>query len=197
MSFTSAVALLLGVCALPVAALAQGNAAELGFHYAYNSLAASNENGASFYGEYFLKGTSPHLHGQDRLGLIGEFGGSGIASGSLYTYLAGIRFNTEWKKSHLVLHSEYKAGGAHARVNGVNSAGANVSFSRNSFALGIAGVGLDLRLGQHYVLTLLQTDFPAMEVPDAATDISHWSGDLRVSAGIGYRFGSKPFGSKP
>jgi len=61
MSFTDRVACLLIVCALPVAALAQGNAdtstpaaAEVGFHYAYNSLVASNENGASLYGEYFL-----------------------------------------------------------------------------------------------------------------------------------------------
>ena len=54
------------VCVLflaPVAAIAQAlPAAEVGFHYAYNSVGVSNENGAAVYGEYFFKGSSAHLH---------------------------------------------------------------------------------------------------------------------------------------
>ena len=189
MSYTNLLVWCVGVCALPFAAMAQDSAGEVGVHYAYNSLIQSNQYGASVYGEYFFKGTSPHLRGLDMLSLIGEFGGSGSGSGSLYTYLFGVRFNTEWRKSHLVLHAEYKVGGAHVRVNGVNAAGANASFTRNSIAVGIVGVGLDLRVGQHFVITLLQSDFPALEVPDLPSGVSHWSGELRVSAGIGFRFG--------
>jgi hypothetical protein len=171
------------VCVLflaPVAAIAQApSAAEVGFHYAYNSLAVSNENGAGVYGEYFLK---------HRLGLIGEFDGAGSGSGSLYTYLFGFRLNNEWRKSHLVLHADYKAGGARVRVNGVTATGSNASFVRNSFAWDIAGVGLDLRIGHHCVVTLIQTDFPAMEVPAFVSGAASWSGDLRISGGIGFRF---------
>jgi hypothetical protein len=193
MSLVRVSALLLGVCVLPLAAQAQGNDAdpapsyEVGFHYAYNSTGESNENGASVYGEYFFKGSAAHLRGRGSFGLIADFSGSGSASGSLYTYLVGIRLNAEWQKSHLVLHSDYKLGAAHVRVNGVNSAGANTSFVRHRFAVDLPAVGLDLRIG-HYVITLLQTDFPAMEVPAFAGGSNSWMGDLRVSAGVGYRF---------
>jgi hypothetical protein len=189
MSYTNRLVWCVGVCALPFAAMAQDSAGEVGVHYAYNSLIQSNQNGASVYGEYFLKGAFPHLHGENTLSLIGDFGGSGGGNGSLYTYLFGVRFNTEWRKPHLVLHAEYKVGGAHVRVHGANAAGANASFTRNSIAVGIVGVGLDLRVGQHFVITLLQSDFPALEVPDLPSGVSHWSGELRVSAGIGFRFG--------
>ena len=189
MSYTNLLVWCVGVCLMPMAAMAQDSGGELGFHYAYNSLSQSNQNGASVYGEYFFKGTSPHLRGLDMLSLIGEFGGSGSGSGSLYTYLFGVRFNTEWRKPHLVLHAEYKVGGAHVRVHGANAAGANASFTRNSIAVGIVGVGVDLRVGRHCVMTLLQSDFPAMEAPDLPSGTSHWQDDLRVSAGIGFRFG--------
>ncbi len=189
MSYTNLLVWCVGVCALPIAAMAQDSAGEVGVHYAYNSLSQSNENGAYLYGEYFLKRSFPHLNGENMLSLIGDFGGSGSGSGSLYTYLFGVRFNSEWRKPHLILHAEYKVGGAHVRVDGANAAGAIVSFRRNSIAVGIVGVGLDLRVGRHCVITLLQSDFPAMEVPDIPSGVSHWSGDLRVSGGIGFRFG--------
>jgi hypothetical protein len=164
--------------ALSAGGLAQENA-EVGFHYAYNSVAVSNENGAGVYGEYFLN---------HRVGVIGEFGGSGSGSGSLYTYLFGLRLNREWQKSHLVLHADYKAGGARVRVNGVSMTGSNASFERNSFAWDIAGVGLDLRLGHHYVVTLLQADFPVLEVPAFMSGAARWQSDMRISGGIGFRF---------
>jgi len=181
--------LFLAVCAWTVSAFAQENlAAEAGFHYAYNSVAESNENGASMYGAYFFKSSSTHLQGRSRFGPIGEFSGSGSGSGSLYTYLFGIRLNTEWQKSHLVLHADYKAGGARVRVNGVTATGSNALFVRNSFSWDISGVGLDLRIGHHYVVTLLQADFPAMEVPAFVSGSSAWKGDMRLSGGIGHRF---------
>jgi hypothetical protein len=187
MNTATVCSLFLALCVGPVAAIAQENA-EVGFHYAYHSVAVSNENGAAVYGEYFLKRNSPHLHGRSTVGVIGEFDGSGSGSGSLYTYLFGVRLNTEWRKSHLVLHADYKAGGAHVRVNGVTAMGSSASFVRNSFAWDIAGVGLDLRIGHHFVVTLLQTDFPAMEVPASVSGVASWQGDMRISGGIGFRF---------
>jgi hypothetical protein len=184
MTIATVCSLFLAVCAVPVAAIAQAPAAaEIGFHYAYNSVSLSNENGAGVYGEYFLK---------RRVGVIGEFDGSGGGSGSLYTYLFGIRLNTEWRKSHLVLHADYKAGGAHVRVNGIIATGSGASFVRNSFAWDIAGVGLDLRIGHHFVVTLLQADFPVMEVPAFISGAPSWSSDMRISGGIGFRFDRGP-----
>jgi hypothetical protein len=47
MSITTVCSLFLVVCAAPVAAIAQTpSAAEIGFHYAYNSVSLSNEYGA-------------------------------------------------------------------------------------------------------------------------------------------------------
>jgi len=192
----------LGVCAFCSCALAQTNpdtpepTGELGFHYAYNSLQTSqtgesNQSGGSVYSEYFFRGTNPHFRGRSRFGLIADFSGSGSGSGSLYTFMFGPRLSTEWRKSHLVLYAEYKIGASHVRVNGVNAAGSQVSLTRNGFAWEFANVGLDLRVGQHYVVTLLQTEFLSTPVPDVASGGSHWQPDMRVSAGIGYRFGDR------
>lgn len=183
---------------LPVAAMAQASAAmpvaEVGFEYAYNSLLTSasgesNQSGASVYGQYFFK-RREGPHGRSMLGIIADFSGSGSNSGSLYTYMFGPRFNVEWRKSHLVLHGEYEIGGAHIRVNGENLAGSDVSAARNSFAWGTAN-GLDLVVARRYVVTLLQGEFLTAEVPDVASGGSHWRGDMRISAGIGFRLGER------
>jgi hypothetical protein len=170
--------------------------AEMGFQYAYNSLLTSesgesNQSGGSVYGEYYFKGASEHLHGRGLFGLVGNFSGSGSNSGSLYTYMFGPRGSTEWRKSHLVLHGEYKIGGAHVRVNGVNAAGSNTSVARNSFAWGIASAGLDVVVAKHYVVTLVQSDFLSVEVPDIVTGNSHWRGEMRILGGLGFRFGQR------
>jgi hypothetical protein len=73
-------------------------------------------------------------------------------------------------------------------VNGVAATGSNVSFVRNGFAWDIAGVGLDLRIGHHYVVTLLQANFPVMEVPAFVSGAASWQSDMRISGGIGFRF---------
>jgi hypothetical protein len=185
---------------LSAVALAQGSAsmpvAEVGFQYAYNSLTTSesgesNQSGGSVYGQYFFKQNTPRWHGRSMLSIIANFSGSASNSGSLYTYMFGPRFNIEWRKSHLVVHGEYKIGGAHVRVNGENSAGSEVSVARNSFAWGGAASGLDLVLARYYVVTLLQADFLGAEVPNVATGASHWQPDMRISAGVGFRLGQR------
>ncbi len=195
MSFGRAFMRWWGFFAFSAVAMAQAPIGELGFHYAYNSLMTSgsgesNQSGASVYGEYFFPTTATHW-GTSRFGLIADFSGSGSGSGSLYTFMFGPRFSTEWRKSHLVLHGEYKIGASHVRVNGVNAAGSQVSLTRNGFALEFADVGLDVRVGQHYVVTLLQSEFLSTPVPDVGTGGSHWQPDMRISGGIGYRFGDR------
>jgi hypothetical protein len=97
----------------------------------------------------------------------------------------------EWRKSHLVGYGKYKIGGAHVGVNGATPAGLEASVTRNSFVWGFAGTGLDLLLAQHYVVTLFKADFLNIEVPDVVSGSSHWRADIRISAGVWFRFGQK------
>ena len=193
-----AAAAVLGACLFPALVAAQGTdpspVAEVGVRYAYNSLLTSgsgesNQSGGSVYGQYFFKRSAQRWRGTSRLGLVADFTASGSGSGRLYTYMFGPRFSLEWQKSHLVLHGEYKIGGAHVRVNGVTPAGSDVSLVKNGFAWGIAAVGLDLLVKRHYVVTLIQSESSSAEVPDLTSGTAHWRGDTRVSADVGFRFG--------
>jgi hypothetical protein len=193
-----AAAAVLGACLFPALVAAQGTdpspVAEVGVRYAYNSLlisdtGESNQSGGSVYGQYFFKRSAQKWQGTSRFSLVADFTASGSGSGRLSTYMFGPRFSTEWRKSHLVLHGEYKIGGAHARVNGVTPAGSEVSLVKNGFALGIAAVGLDLLIKRHYVVTLIQSESALTQVPDLTSGTARWRGDTRVSAGLGFRFG--------
>jgi hypothetical protein len=168
---------------------------EVGVQWAYNNLDASTtglsvQNGGSIYGQYFLEQTGRRWHGRRMLGLVGEFSGSGSQSGSLYSYLFGPRFSTEWRKPHLVLHGEYKIGGDRVRVNGVTPAGVQVSAVRNSFAWGVASAGLDAVVARRYIGHLIQSDFLSLDAPQFPGGGSR-RGDMRVSAGIGIRLGQR------
>ena len=189
----------LGVCALSAAAMAQGSdsmsVAEMGLQFAHNELTTSasdvsHQNGGSLYGQYFFKQTSRMWHERSMLGIVADFSGSDSGSGSLYTYLFGPRVSTEWRKSLLVLHFEYKIGGAHVRLNGTSLTGSDASIARNSFAWGAASGGLDLVVADRYVVTLFQDDFVNV-VPNVTLGSSRWQGEARISAGFGFRFGQR------
>lgn len=192
MSYPNLLVRLLGVCALPLAALAQENAGEVGIHYAYNSLDSTNENGASVYGEYFFKAAFRTSTRKTRSVWSATSADRAVAAAASIRICLELASTPNGASRIWFFMPSTKSGGAHVRVNGANAEGANVSFARNSFALGIVGVGLDLRVGQRCVITLLQSDFPALEVPDIPSGVSHWSGDLRVSGGVGFRFGGRP-----
>ena len=149
---------------------------EAGVNYTYNTIATSdssdsNQSGASLHAEYFFQRSAAAWGGRSELGINGEFGGSGNTSGRLYTYLFGPRWGVEWR--HLNLYGGVAAGGAHV-------------FASNSFAVATTS-GLNLLLGQHFVLRLIQVDELGFEVPDPATGRSHWRGDMRLSGGIAFR----------
>jgi hypothetical protein len=189
----------LGTGVFSIGALAQGSfsmpVAEVGFHFSHHEVTTfasdvSHQNGGSVYGQYFFKQTGRMWHGRSMLGVVAEFGGSGSTSGRLYTYLFGPRLSTEWRKSHLVLYAEYKIGGAHVRLNGVGQAGPDASVTGNSFAWGVAGLGLDRVIVRRYVMTLCQVDFVNL-VPSVRSGSSHLQGEARISAGFGFRFGQR------
>jgi len=199
MSLLNYCLLSLGVCAFSGAATAQDDStplAEAGVQWVYNNLETSstggwsNQNGASLYGQYFFKSAGRVLHARTTLGIVADLSGSASRSGSLYTYLFGPRVNMEWRKSHLVFHAEYKLGGDHVRVNGLTQGGPNIFVTRNSFTGGGVGDGLDVVVSHHYVVSLFQIDFLDVDVPHFSGG-GHWEADMRISAGISYRFGQR------
>ena len=134
------------------------------------------------------EGLGGHCTGKAVSGVAARFDGSGSQSDSLYSGMAGPRFGIEWRKSHLLWFGEYLGGDAQARVAGESQT--TSSFSRNSFVWG-SGTGLQLVLARRYTVTLLHLDALNLEAPDVVTGHSHWRGDLRYSAGVGYRFERK------
>ncbi len=131
----------------------------------------------------------PRWGGQDYSGITAEFAGTGNASARLYTYQVGWRLGTEWR--HFDLYTSLMVGGARVVTWGLSNAGVPVSLVRNSFASSITTTGLDLLLGQHYAVKLIEIDFPIVMVPYPSTGHGSWIGDDRASAGIAYRFGRR------
>ncbi len=166
---------------------------QAGLNYAYNAFAAgpaqANQSGASISGEYFFKWVRPRWGGRDEWGISAEFAGSASGRASLYTYLFGPRWGNEWR--HIRWYGGIAAGGARVSVNGVDQAGAPVSFTRDTPAVSFAQVGVELLFGTRYVVKLLQADDLAFQVPDPATGQPHWRGGLRASGGFAFRFGRR------
>ncbi len=166
---------------------------EIGINYSYNQLSTfgpdtSHENGGSVYGEYlFSPVPSRTLHAMGSLGLVAEFSGSGAPSGQFYSLLIGPRFNFEWRKSHLNAWGEFNGSVSHASAYAGALAG---QISRTGFFFGAAD-GLDLVLKQRYLVHLFQIEFAAVKLPAVPPGSGSGGGDLRVSAGFGYRFGER------
>ncbi len=64
------------------------------------------------------------------------------------------------------------------------------SLAQGSFVIG-AAYALQYRASDHYVVTLFRVEPLSLEVPDPASGRGHWRSNLRVTAGIGFRFGEK------
>ncbi len=166
---------------------------EIGVDYSYNQLDTfgsnvPHESGGSVYGE-FLSRPSPSrlLRGMSTIGLVAEFSGSGAASGRFYSYLAGLRFNNEWHKSHLNAWAEFALAGAHASVNQPPVAGSGSLISRNGVNIAVAD-GVDLVLKQRYMVHLFQVEFVFVKLPAIPPGSGNGGADLRISGGFGYRF---------
>ncbi len=173
-------------CAAGFMAMAQdtGPAGEIGVNYAYNQLdlsdsTVSHQNGGSVYGEYYFHPAhSAFLHATSELGIVGEFSGSGAGSARFYSYLFGPRFNYEWRKTHLGAWGEFEIGAERTTINGT------AIYNKSNFSFGVAD-GLDFIASRHYVVHLFQIEFASASIRSTHQD------DMRLSAGIGFRFGEK------
>ena len=155
---------------------------EVGLNYSWLHVNAASYdyqrtgNGGSGYFEYNLNSA---------VGLVGDFGGyansrAGI-NDRLLTYMFGPRFN--WRHSRLTPYAQFLFGGAYLWNN------PNYSTTQNAFATA-AGGGVDYRLTDHIAIKPIQVEYVMTQINSAPGFGSHQN-DLRYSAGVVFRLGSK------
>jgi peptidoglycan-associated lipoprotein len=111
--------------------------------------------------------------------------GAGGADLTLVSYLAGARYS--WHhSSRLVPFGELLLGGAHA--SGSLTPGAfGGPGTPNAFAMTTGG-GLDIRLNRRWAIRVFQADY---FFTDFVNGVNDHQNNLRISAGLLYRFGGK------
>jgi hypothetical protein len=159
-------------------------AAEVGLNYSFvhrnseQGLNHFNQNGGSGYFEYNLNRT---------VGLVGDLGGysNGNFDRKTFSYLFGPRLN--WRMSRMVPYVQFLFGGAYewGVINGTG-----ISTTQNGFAMA-AGGGLDVNITHHIAFKPLQVEYFMSQLPQLATNLNSAQNNLRYSAGVVYRFGSK------
>jgi opacity protein-like surface antigen len=155
---------------------------EVGVNYSWLHVNSANSdyqrtgNGGSGYFEYNLNRT---------VGLVADFGGyannrTGI-NDRLLTYMFGPRFN--WRHSRLTPYAQFLFGGAYVW------SGPSYNNTQNAFATA-AGGGLDYRLTDHIAFKPIQVEYVMTQINSASGFGSHQN-DIRYSAGVVFRLGSK------
>ncbi len=148
-------------------------------------------NAANSGGSFNLNGGSASFayNFSDRVGIVADgglyrFGGlpSGLDS-TMYTYLFGPRFTLR-KVSHFTPFAQVLLGGGR-----LNASSGGVSAGENAFALAMGG-GVDLPVSHRFSIRLIQADYLLTRF-DGVIGASATQNNVRVSAGIVFRFGSK------
>jgi opacity protein-like surface antigen len=163
---------------------------EVGLNYSWLHVNSANYdyqrtgNGGSGYFEYNLNRT---------VGLVGDFGGyantrTGINDKAL-TYLFGPRFNMR-RYERLTPYVQFLFGGAYAW-----SGPTGFQQNQNKFATA-AGGGLDYNLTKHVSIKPIQveyvmTQFDSASLGGSTKGFGDHQNDLRYSAGVVFKFGSK------
>ena len=161
--------------------------AEVGVNYSFlrhnssQGVREFTENGGSAYFEYNLNKV---------VGLVGDFGGyyNGTNNYRSFSYLFGPRFNM--RKSRFTPYVQFLFGGTNARIQGTDAAGNSFSNTQNGFTTA-AGGGLDFRLNSHISLKPIQVEYVMTQLPQFATNSNSIQNNLRYSAGVVLRLGSK------
>jgi opacity protein-like surface antigen len=141
------------------------------------------------------------------LGVVGDFGGyadsqlrvNGDAnpakvvdsSGSAYTFLFGPRLSFR-NHDRVTPFVQVLFGGVHAGPVTISSdcsgAGCTALPAESKFAM-TAGGGLDLRVHRHIAIRVIQAEYMMTRFEDFSTGQSASQNDVRLSAGIVFRFG--------
>jgi len=153
---------------------------EIGLNYSWLHVNSSKNdsqrtgNGGSGYFEYNLNRS---------WGLVGDVGGYANTrkSDRLMTYMFGPRYN--WRHSRLTPYAQALFGGAHLWN------GPSYSRTQNGFAMAVGG-GLDYLLTNHIAIKPAQVEYVLTRL-DSANGFGGHQNDIRYSAGVVFRLGSK------
>jgi opacity protein-like surface antigen len=178
----SVLAIALGLASLASAQEVSTPKYEIGANYSFLHVNSANYdyqrngNGGSGYFEYNLNRT---------VGLVGDFGGyantrAGI-NDRLLTYMFGPRFN--WRHERLTPYAQFLFGGAYVW------SGPAYNHTQNAFATA-AGGGVDYRLTERIAIKPIQVEYVMTQI-DSASGFGSHQNDLRYSAGVVFRLGSK------
>jgi opacity protein-like surface antigen len=166
---------------------------ETGFDYTFTrvnpggSLTSYTANGGSGYVEYNLN----HV-----VGLVADLGANTIGTvngyalnNTTFTYLFGPRFN--WRAGRFTPYVQTLVGGARfSNAYDPGSPSPGLGVSQNSFAAAIGG-GVDVRLTDHIALKPIQVEYLMTQLPSQFANVNQVQNNLRYSAGVVFRFGSK------
>jgi len=112
------------------------------------------------------------------------------SSGSGYTYLFGPRLSFR-KNDRFTPFAQVLFGGVHASavtLSGCTDGNCNFLPAENKFAM-TAGGGLDLKVHHHLAIRIIQAEYLMTSFEDHSTGQSARQNDMRLSAGIVFRFG--------
>jgi hypothetical protein len=112
------------------------------------------------------------------------------SSGTAFTYLGGPRF-TVGRQHRVSLFVQALAGGVHASaviVSNCTGAACTALPSQNAFAM-TGGGGVDVRLTHLLSLRLVQAEYMRTRFAAVPSGVSASQNDLRLSAGLVFRFG--------
>ena len=166
---------------------------EVGFTYGFarvnpgGNAADFTQNGGSGQVEYNINRV---------VGLVADLGAyhNGEINGfqvdnTTFTYLFGPRFN--WRMSRFTPYVQTLVGGARFSASyDPTMAAPPVAGHQNGFATAIGG-GLDIALTHSISLKPIQLEYLMTQVPLPFSQINHTENNLRYSAGVVLRFGSK------
>ena len=166
---------------------------ELGLNYGFTRVNLGGtapdftQNGGSGYVEYNINKV---------LGLVADLGGyhngdinNFQIDNTAFTYLFGPRFN--WRMSRVTPYVQMLVGGARITASYLDpTTNARVSGHQNGFATALGG-GLDIALTHHISVKPIQVEYLMTQDPNPFTQVNHVQNDLRYSAGVVLRFGSK------
>jgi opacity protein-like surface antigen len=167
--------------------------AEVGLSYSYvrvnpgGILSSYNANGGYGYAEYNFSKV---------FGLVADLGANHVGSvngvqlgNTSFEYLFGPRFN--WRHSRFTPYVQALVGGERFS-NGLNP-GSNdprLLSSQNNFAAAFGG-GLDIAVTNHIAIKPIQVEWLTTQISNSAANVNYVQNNLRYSAGVVFRFGSK------
>jgi opacity protein-like surface antigen len=139
------------------------------------------------------------------LGVVGDFGGfrntevkltnsSTVvdSDGTVFTYLAGPRlsFRSHERFTPFAQALFGVAQASEVTLSGCSSGGCTPLPSETKFAM-TAGGGLDIRVHHHFAIRLIQAEYLMTSFENLNTGASAKQNDIRLSAGLVFRFGGR------